>query len=574
MIAMHCFRSLLFEHWRTRRRFDWRLLNSDVFTFSKNGPERQSTNLFRPYAIFLALLTVILLTGVLWPIHIFAQDPGPTEKLITSGSLAVPTFWYVLAAAIALLVPAGFVLIGVAGLEPQRAWDAALGGMGALGLAAFGYWAIGFALQFGGVGLVYTLPELKHLVWEWSPLANDWGVGWGVAGLSGWFLSGPDVTGLAYALFLAHLPWVITAAVLPVMALRGRAPTTATLLLSLLIGGVLYPLSGNWVQGGGWLGALGRNLSLGHGLVDFGGAGTVHLAAAGFVLAALVVWAPRRPRYSLTAAELPPVYLPLLTVVGSLLVLAGSLGWIWANPLQVSLLSDLALMRGSVNIILCAGGGLLVPLVYTWFVTSRGDAMMSTRGLVAGVVAGLAAGPFIQPGIAFTIGLLAGATVPFVTFVLDHVLRLDDATGVITASGVPAMLGLFLVGLFADGVAGSGWQVTGADQYLGVAGQGVSGLFVASGFQVDFPGQLQAQMAGILTLGLWGFLTGILFCAPLGLFFHGLQRSENLPQSAPSPLQEPEGFDFDQLEDTWLPPFQTSEPQERLPQRRSDYPSP
>jgi len=131
-----------------------------------------------------------------------------------------------------------------------------------------------------------------------------------------------------------------------------------------------------------------------------------------------------------------------------------------------------------------------------------------------------------------------------------------------------------LVGLFADGVAGSGWQVTGADQYLGVAGQGVSGLFVASGFQVDFPGQLQAQMAGILTLGLWGFLTGILFCAPLGLFFHGLQRSENLPQSATPPLQEPEGFDFDQLEDTWLPPFQTSEPQERLPQRRSDYPSP
>ncbi len=322
------------------------------------------------------------------------------------------------------------------------------------------------------------------------------------------------------------------------------------------------------------MGALGRNLGLGHGLVDFGGAGTVHLAAAGFVLAALVVWAPCRPRYSLTAAELPPVYLPLLTVIGSLLVLAGSLGWIWANPLQVSLLSDLALMRGSVNMILCASGGLLVPLVYTWFVTSRGDAMMSTRGLVAGVVAGLAAGPFIQPGIAFTIGLLAGATVPFITFVLDHVLRLDDATGVITASGVPAMLGLFLVGLFADGVAGSGWQVTGADQYLGVAGQGVSGLFVASGYQMDFPGQLQAQMAGILTLGLWGFLTGILFCAPLGLFFHSLQRSENLPQTAAQPIQEPGGFDFDQMEDTWLPPLQPREQQERLPQRRTDYPSP
>ncbi len=134
MIATHCFRSLLFKHWRTRRRFDRRLLNRDVFAFLKNGAGQRSTNLLRPYAIFLALLALILLTGVLWPIHSFAQDPGPTEKLITSGSLAVPTFWYVLAAAIALLVPAGFVLIGVAGLEPQRAWDAALGGMGAVGL--------------------------------------------------------------------------------------------------------------------------------------------------------------------------------------------------------------------------------------------------------------------------------------------------------------------------------------------------------------------------------------------------------------------------------------------------------
>ncbi len=560
-----------------RRRFNQlytRLWPTNIFVANKipNKMYRagQSTRPLQPYPVGLTSLLVMLAMLWLWPSHVFAQSTEPTQKLLTSGSLAVPTFWYILAAAIALLVPAGFVLIGVAGLEPQRAWDAALGGMAAIGLSAFGYWAVGFALHFGGVGLVYSLPELKHLVWEWSPLAGDWGAGWGMAGLSGWFLSGPNVTSLAYALFLAHLPWVITAAVLPVMALRGRAPATATMLLSLLIGAILYPLTGNWVQGGGWLSALGRNLNMGHGLIDFGGAGTVHLAAAGFVLAALVVWAPRRPRYYLEHVELPPVHLPLLTVVGSLLVLAGSLGWIWANPLQVSVLNDLALMRGSVNVILCAGGGLLVPIFYTWFVTGQSDPLLSTRGLVAGVVAGLAAGPFMQPGVAFSIGFLAGATVPFVTFVLDNVLRLDDATGIVTASGAPAMIGLLLVGLFADGVAGAGWQMTGAGTYLGVTGQGVSGLFVASGYQMDFPGQLQAQIAGILTLGLWGFLTGILFCAPLGFLTHGLERSENLPQATKQPAQENTGFDFDQLEDTWIPPITTRNPQERLAPRRSE----
>ena len=86
----------------------------------------------------------------------------------------MPTFWYVLAAGFSLLMPAGFVYWRC-WPRAQRAWDAALGGMAAIGLSTFGYWATGFALHFGGVGLVYTIPELKPLVWEWSPFAGDWG---------------------------------------------------------------------------------------------------------------------------------------------------------------------------------------------------------------------------------------------------------------------------------------------------------------------------------------------------------------------------------------------------------------
>ena len=94
-----------------------------------------------------------------------------------------------LAASASLLVPAGLVLIGVAGLEHERAWQAALGAIGAIGLAGLAYWAIGFALQFGGVGLAYVRPDLRNQVWEWSPLPADWGTGWGAAVLRGWFLS-------------------------------------------------------------------------------------------------------------------------------------------------------------------------------------------------------------------------------------------------------------------------------------------------------------------------------------------------------------------------------------------------
>ena len=447
-----------------------------------------------------------------------------------------PVFWYLLAAALAMLVPTGLVLIGVSGLAPELAWRAGLGAVGALGLAGLAYWMFGFALQFGGVGLVYTNAGLRDLVWEWSPLPTDWGTGWGVAGLAGWFLSGGALSALTYALFLAHLPWVFTVALLPVMALRGRAPAPATFLLALLLGGLIYPMAGNWVQGGGWLGALGRNLNLGHGFIDVGGAGSVFLLAAMFALAALVVWAPRRSQRN---PALPPTFQPLLTVVGGLLLLAGVLGWLWANPLQVEALSSVALLRGSTGILLAAVGGTIVPLLYTWFVAGGADPTMTARGMAAGAIAGLAAAPFMQLGPLLLTGVIAGATVPFVTYVADHLLGIDDATGVVVVAALPALVGLLLAGIFADGAAGSGWQLAGVGAYLGVTDQGVSGLLTAAGFQRDFPGQLQAQVIGVVALSLWGFFTGLLVCAPLGLLLHGLQRSAP-PVAAAAPLTSPQ----------------------------------
>jgi len=80
--------------------------------------------------------------------------------------------------------------------------------------------------------------------------------------------------------------------------------------------------------------------------------------------------------------------------------------------------------------------------------------------------------------------------------------------------------------LWADGVVGGGWNVTGMGEYLGVAGQGVSGLFAATGFQADFPGQLQAQAIGLVALTLWGTVTGALICLPLGLIFRTLHIAQ------------------------------------------------
>lgn len=232
-----------------------------------------------------------------------------------------------------------------------------------------------------------------------------------------------------------------------------------------------------------------------------------------------------------TGPELPSVHLPLLAVVGALLVMGGVLAWVWASPVQQPGTTPYTAMRTAVNGLLYAAGGVTVPLLYTWFVTGTSDPGMSARGLVAGVVAGLAAGPFPGHAGALLTGLLAGGSVPFVTFALQRVFRLDYGAGIFATMGVPAAIGLLCVGIFADGAAGAGWQQVGAGSYLGVSGQGVTGLLAAPGFRADFLGQSQAQVIGIAALGLWGFVSGSVICVPLGLFLYGfgraVQRDEN-----------------------------------------------
>lgn len=432
-------------------------------------------------------------------------------------------FWHLTASWLAFLLPSGLLLVAASGLPAQRAWDAALGGLAAFCLASVGYWAVGFAFQFGSIGFLHVdQPGLAGLVRGWIPLPEGWGLGWIAAGLEGWFLSGPASTPVAQGLFLAHVSWAMTAALLPALALRGRAPALANLAVALLAGGLIYPLAGNWVQGGGWLAGMGRNLGLGHGLVDFSGAGTVFLVSSSASLAALLVWLPGRTPDPQADRALPSVHLPMLAVVGSMLCLAGAWGWMWGSPVQQLGVDAFTLSRTAVNCLLFAAGGATVPLLYTWFVTGASDPGMTARGLLAGVVAGLAAGPFMGAAGALVTGLLAGASVPFVTYALSRILLLNDSAGIIATAGLPAAFGLLSVGVFADGATGAGWQLTGIDSYLGVQGQGVTGFFAAQGYRADFPGQLQAQIIGVATLSFWGFVTGSLVCVPMALLSRAL----------------------------------------------------
>ncbi|MCS6842777.1 MAG: ammonium transporter [Caldilineales bacterium] len=432
-------------------------------------------------------------------------------------------FWPVLAASLAWLAPAGFTLMAAAAAPPERAWQTALAGLAAVGLAALAFFLVGFSLAFGGVGLVYPdVPGFGGLVWEWSALGPEWGPTWGMAGLAGWALTGPAATPEAYLLFVAHLPWAATATAIPLWALRGRAPAAVVLLSGLLVGGLAYPLAVNWLWGGGWLANLGINLNLGHGLVDFAGAGPVHLVGGAVALAGLLALAPRRaPRPADEPAPLPPAHLPLLAAAGAFFVLAGSVGWHFANPLLR--LESLLPTRGMANALLAATGGVLLPAAYTWFVAGRVDPLMAARGLAAGSVAGLALGPFVPPWAALLTGAAAGLLLPLVHYLVTETLRVADDTAVVAVHLLGAAVGLLAVGLWADGLAGAGWNQTGSAGYLGAVGQGVTGLWPAAGFTSDWPGQMQAQAVGLAALFLGPFLAGTVALGGAALAVQGAQ---------------------------------------------------
>jgi Amt family ammonium transporter len=465
-----------------------------------------------------------------------------------------PADWKTLAIALTFLLPVGLILLSTAAFQEERAASVATGGLVAWGLATLAYFAAGFAFQFGGIAVFHDNPDLAGLYWEYSLLDTTWGTGWGMIGLKGFLLLDDASTAGALTLFLSQLPLLGVATLIPYFALQGRAPRWVATLVSLLMGSLIYPIIGNWTWGGGWLANLGSNLGMGHGLVDTGGGGQAVLVGAGAALAALLVFrnnsasegpdaAPvAEPETNQTpdtdpqgSAEdvlmpdesetvlMPPVHLPLLGLLGASLMLVGWLGTAFLAHLPTAVDTVPAVI--AVNLVLGALGGALTAGLYSWFTTNHLNPLMSARGLVAGLIVVAAGAPFMPPWSALTAGLVIGLILPPLIYLFDRVLRLDDTASALAAFGAPALLGLLLLALVASGSYGVSWNGVGKESYLGVEGQGVSGLLVAPGYTSGWPGQLQAQLIGAVAVFIWSFGLSWLLMQILAGIIHAWQRS-------------------------------------------------
>jgi len=232
---------------------------------------------------------------------------------------------------------------------------------------------------------------------------------------------------------------------------------------SAVISAFIYPVSGHWIWGGGWLSQLG--------FLDFAGSTAVHLVGgvAAFVGAAML--GPRIGKYTKDGKSkaIPGHSLTL----GALGVFILWFGWFGFNPgSTLSASGDNAIAIGDIFMTtnLAAAAATVTVMILTWIRYKKPDVSMTLNGSLAGLVAITAGCAFVNPVGAFFIGVISGFAVVFGVEFIDKVLKVDDPVGAVAVHGVNGAVGTLCVGLFAvDGglFYGGGWHLLGV-QAIGV----------------------------------------------------------------------------------------------------------
>jgi Amt family ammonium transporter len=361
--------------------------------------------------------------------------------------------------------------------------------------AFLAYYAVGYAFQFGAVAINAAPSNLGGV-----PTLNHFLIGsgqWGFVGGKGFFLTGPAYDSGSNCLTLFEVVFMETAGYIIVGAICERITFWAFVLCELFIGAILYPISGCWAWGGGWLSQLGSTMNMGHGYVDFAGSTVVHAVGGFCAMALAIILGPRLGKYGPGGKiRAFPAHNIVYVVTGTFILL---FGWMGFNPGSTLGATDLRISVVAVNTNLAAVAGSAVAMLVWYFMFGKPDVTMACNGMLAGLVAITAPCAFVSPTSATVIGILAGLLVCAGVLFNERTLKIDDPCGAISVHGYCGWLGAVSVGIFADGAYGAGWNGVGATSYLGRAGLGVTGLLHGD------TRQFVIQLLGATLYAVWAF---------------------------------------------------------------------
>ncbi len=354
--------------------------------------------------------------------------------------------WILLGAALVFFMQAGFAMVETGLTRAKNAGNIVMKNLMDFCIGTPIYWFIGFGIMFGGTGALF-------------------------GGIDLFCLKQDD-----YAMMIFQTVFCATSATIVSGAMAERTKFSSYCIYSALISLFVYPISGHWVWGGGWLQSMGFH--------DFAGSTAVHMVGgvAAFIGAAIL--GPRIGKYDKDGK--PNAILGHSMTLAALGVFILWFCWFGFNGCSTVALSG----EGAVNAArifyttnLAAAMATVTVLIITWVRYKKPDVSMTLNGSLAGLVAITAGCDTVTPVGAALIGFLAGFAVVFGIEFVDQKLKVDDPVGAVGVHGICGAFGTLLTGLFAYYDFGSGEKL---------------GVFYGGGFKF-----FGTQVLGVVSVIAW-----------------------------------------------------------------------
>ncbi len=419
-----------------------------------------------------------ILAGVIvliWAGSAFAQSFTSNNVIQFQQTLQVSldTVWVIVTGCLVFCMIIGLSLLEAGFCRQKNAVNVLTKNLIAFSVVSLIFWAIGFGLMFGDGNFLF--------------------------GTNGFFMQGADNspnTGSIYEGIFRALSWASiplqakfffqlvlagTAIAIVAGAVAERIQFFAFLLFSGLFVGIIYPITGHWIWGDGWLAQIG--------FWDFAGSTVVHSVGGWAAFVGAVLLGPRLGKYQGGESfALPAHNLPLATL-GCLLLW---LGWFGFNTGAVMAANPLIITHILLVTNLAAATGGLAALFTAWFYFGKPDLSVMLNGILGGLVAISAACRFVDLGWAALIGIVAGVLVVFAVDFFDRT-RIDDPVGVIAVHLVCGIWGTLAVALFALGPS-----VSLSTNFILYEAGPARGLILGGG--LDALKQLFIQLLGITSV--------------------------------------------------------------------------
>ncbi len=370
--------------------------------------------------------------------------------------VSINNIWLLVATFLVMFMQPGFALVEAGFTRSKNTANILMKNLMDFSLGAITYWLVGYSIMYGES--IWGFIGNPSTNFAFTVAEDSYGAGYS-----------------DYADIMFQTVFAATAATIVSGAMAERTKFNAYLVFTLAITLIIYPVSGHWTWGGGWLSELG--------FIDFAGSTIVHSVGAWVGLAGAAVLGPRLGKYKDGKVKAIPGHNLALAGLGVFILWFGWFGFNPGSELAATEGSTSAIARVALTTNLAAGGGAVTAMLVAWARYKRPTLSLSLNGALAGLVAITAGCAAVSPFGALLIGIIAGFVLVFSVELFDSVFKIDDPVGAISVHGVCGALGTILVG------------------FLDVE----SGLFYGGGLK-----QLGVQVVGVLSIGAWALITGFI----------------------------------------------------------------